>query len=57
MTSDTKYTEEEQTVIDQVRAIKGFYSHLMTYVMVISLLFTINLLRFNNIRLSSNHHY
>lgn len=44
MTSDTKYTEEEQTVIDQVRAIKGFYSHLMTYVMVISLLFTINLL-------------
>lgn len=44
MTSDTKYTEEEQTVIDQVRAIKGFYSHLMTYVMVISLLITINLL-------------
>ncbi|CAM2889021.1 2TM domain-containing protein [Vibrio diazotrophicus] len=43
MTSDTKYTEEEQTVIDQVRAIKGFYSHLMTYVMVISLLFAINL--------------
>ncbi|PNH83426.1 2TM domain-containing protein [Vibrio diazotrophicus] len=43
MTNDTKYTEEEQTVIDQVRAIKGFYSHLMTYVMVICLLFAINL--------------
>ncbi|NIY92005.1 2TM domain-containing protein [Vibrio diazotrophicus] len=43
MTNETKFTEEEQTVIDQVRSIKGFYSHLMTYVMVISLLFAINL--------------
>ncbi|MBD0788327.1 2TM domain-containing protein [Vibrio sp. Y2-5] len=43
MTNETKFTEEEQTVIDQVRSIKSFYSHLMTYVMVISLLFAINL--------------
>ncbi|MCR9336336.1 2TM domain-containing protein [Vibrio alginolyticus] len=44
MTNDVRITDEEQTVIDQVRAIKGFYSHLMTYVLVIGLLFAINLL-------------
>ncbi|HHF3410390.1 TPA: 2TM domain-containing protein [Vibrio alginolyticus] len=44
MTSEVRITDEEQTVIDQVRAIKGFYSHLMTYVLVIGLLFAINLL-------------
>jgi len=44
MTSEVKITDEEQVVIDQVRAIKGFYSHLMTYLMVIALLFAINLI-------------
>ncbi|ENB2089716.1 2TM domain-containing protein [Vibrio alginolyticus] len=44
MTNEVRITGEEQTVIDQVRAIKGFYSHLMTYVLVIGLLFAINLL-------------
>jgi len=36
--------QQEQDAIDQVRAIKGFYSHLITYALVISLLFVINLL-------------
>ncbi|HCH4005180.1 Pr2TM family membrane protein [Vibrio parahaemolyticus] len=44
MTNEVKITDEEQVVIDQVRAIKGFYSHLTTYAMVIALLFTINLI-------------
>ncbi len=44
MTNEVKITGEEQVVIDQVRAIKGFYSHLMTYTTVITLLFTINLI-------------
>ncbi len=44
MTNEVRITDEEQTAIDQVRAIKGFYSHLMTYVLVIGLLFAINLL-------------
>jgi transcriptional regulator with XRE-family HTH domain len=43
MTNEVKITDEEQVIIDQVRAIKGFYSHLMTYAMVIGLLFVINL--------------
>ncbi len=34
---------EEQRVIEHVRDIKGFYSHLVTYVLVIMLLFVINL--------------
>lgn len=44
MNSDVKITGEEQTVIDQVRAIKSFYSHLITYLLVIGLLFVINIL-------------
>ncbi|MGR5361734.1 2TM domain-containing protein [Vibrio mediterranei] len=43
MSSKVEITQEEQTVIDQVRAIKGFYSHLMTYVLIMALLFTINI--------------
>ena len=31
-------------VIEQVREIKGFYSHLITYVLVIAMLFVINFL-------------
>ncbi len=43
MSSKVEITQEEQNVIDQVRAIKGFYSHLMTYVLVMTLLFTVNI--------------
>lgn len=43
MTSEINVTIEEQTAIDQVRAIKSFYSHLITYAIVISLLFILNL--------------
>ncbi|MDO6567703.1 2TM domain-containing protein [Alteromonas sp. 1_MG-2023] len=43
MASDINFTNEEQAVIDQVRAIKSFYSHLVTYLIVISLLFVLNL--------------
>lgn len=42
MEKDVKITNEEQIVIDQVRSIKSFYSHLLTYLVVISLLFIIN---------------
>lgn len=44
MNIDNSPDKQEQDAIDQVRAIKGFYSHLITYVLVISLLFVINLL-------------
>jgi transcriptional regulator with XRE-family HTH domain len=43
MNQDTELNQDEQTVIDQVRAIKSFYSHLITYLSVIGLLFIINL--------------
>ncbi|MGL6312444.1 2TM domain-containing protein [Vibrio sp. WXL103] len=39
---DGNLAEQEQTIIDQVRAIKGFYSHLFTYLLVITTLFIIN---------------
>lgn len=42
MNNDVNITKEEQTVIDQVRAIKGFYSHLCTYILIITFLFIIN---------------
>ncbi|MEZ8080476.1 XRE family transcriptional regulator [Enterovibrio norvegicus] len=42
MTADVKITEEETRVINQVREIKGFYSHLMTYALVITGLFILN---------------
>ncbi|MCC4797622.1 XRE family transcriptional regulator [Enterovibrio norvegicus] len=42
MTADVKITEEETRVINQVREIKGFYSHLMTYALVITGLFLLN---------------
>lgn len=42
MDNETLMTENEKMVIDQVRSIKGFYSHLMTYLLVITLLFIIN---------------
>jgi transcriptional regulator with XRE-family HTH domain len=43
MATDTGLTAEEQQVIEQVRDIKGFYTHLAKYVVVIILLFGINL--------------
>ncbi|WP_407333281.1 2TM domain-containing protein [Enterovibrio sp. 27052020O] len=42
MTADIKITEEETRVLNQVREIKGFYSHLVTYVLVIAGLFILN---------------
>ncbi|OAN11479.1 XRE family transcriptional regulator [Photobacterium jeanii] len=40
---DIKLTQDEQEALDYVRGIKGFYSHLLTYVLVIGMLFAINL--------------
>ena len=37
-------TSEERRALEQVRKLKGFYSHLTMYVLVIAGLFTINLL-------------
>ncbi|MEL0622427.1 2TM domain-containing protein [Marinomonas arenicola] len=44
MDSESKLTQEEQVAIEQVQAIKGFYSHLISYALVISILFAINLI-------------
>ncbi len=43
MNSEVTLTENEKSVIERVRAIKDFYAHLISYVLVISLLFAINL--------------
>lgn len=48
MSNGVNITDEEKTVIEQVRAIKSFYSHLITYLVVICLLFLINLLTYPN---------
>ncbi|PAJ71727.1 XRE family transcriptional regulator [Pseudoalteromonas sp. NBT06-2] len=40
--TETKMTEEEKKVIEHVRDIKGFYSHLINYVLVVSGLFILN---------------
>lgn len=37
-------TEQEQSVIEQVKEIKNFYSHLITYLVVIAILLVVNLL-------------
>lgn len=42
MSTQVEITEEEQEVIEQVRAIKDFYSHLMSFAVVITLLFIFN---------------
>ena len=44
MTTTEVSTYEEQRAIEQVRDIKGFYSHLITYVIVIGCLFAMNLI-------------
>jgi len=41
---ETKYSEEENRVIEHVRDIKGFYSHLINYAVVILGLFLLNFL-------------
>lgn len=42
MKTDVSITEEETAAIEQVRAIKGFYSNLITYLVVIAFLFVLN---------------
>lgn len=42
MNNHANITNEEQVVIDQVRAIKSFYSNVIIYLIVVALLFVIN---------------
>lgn len=42
MSAEQQYSENEEKVIEYVRDLKGFYSHLTTYLLVISGLFVIN---------------
>jgi len=42
MSNEITISDEEQKAIDEVRAIKDFYSHLSTYVFTIVLLFILN---------------
>ena len=42
MNNEIQVTDNEKAVIEQVRAIKDFYTHLTSYVLVITLLFIIN---------------
>ena len=44
MHSDTQVTDEERHAFEQVREIRHFYKHLLTYVFTIILLFFINLI-------------
>ena len=43
-TATVTLTKDEESVIQQVKEIKGFYSHLITYVLVMSGLLILNLL-------------
>ncbi|WP_412031121.1 2TM domain-containing protein [Halomonas sp. GD1P12] len=42
MNSDINITDDEKAVIEKVKAIKDFYAHLISYTLIISLLFIIN---------------
>ncbi|MFT6195176.1 MAG: transcriptional regulator with XRE-family HTH domain [Cognaticolwellia sp.] len=44
MNSSDNYSAEESRIIDHVRDIKGFYSHLINYTVVILTLFLVNFL-------------
>lgn len=44
MKNETQETKEEKRVMDQVRSIKSFYSHLTSYLLVMAGLFAINLI-------------
>ncbi len=48
MSNKSNISKEEEKAIIYVRDIKGFYAHLITYVIVIIGLFTLNLLRSPN---------
>ena len=48
MSKEGRITEEEQAII-YVRNIKGFYTHLIIYIVVIGFLFALNII------MSSNH--
>ena len=45
MSNQVKMTAEEEQVIVYVRDIKGFYTHLIIYAIVIAFLFALNLIR------------
>jgi hypothetical protein len=49
MSKEVKITAEEQQAILYVRDIKGFYTHLIIYIVVIGFLFALNIIK------SSNH--
>ena len=49
MSKEVNITAEEQQAIIYVRDIKGFYTHLIIYIVVIGFLFALNIIR------SSNH--
>ena len=49
MSKEVKITAEEEQAIMYVRNIKGFYTHLIIYVVVIGFLFALNII------MSSNH--
>ncbi len=42
MVTEREYEEDEEAVIEYVRDLKGFYSHLITYILVIGGLFALN---------------
>lgn len=42
MANETSFTYEEQQALKYVRDLKGFYSHALTYVLVLSGLFILN---------------
>ncbi|MBA6224572.1 2TM domain-containing protein [Colwellia sp. MB02u-18] len=44
MNSSDNYSAEESRIIDHVRDIKGFYSHLINYTVIILALFLVNFL-------------
>jgi len=49
MSNQAKISTEEEQAIIYVRDIKGFYTHLIIYIVVVGILFTLNITR------SSNH--
>lgn len=48
MTNQTNISAEEERAIIYVRDIKGFYTHLIIYVVVVGCLFAINIIRSTN---------
>ena len=50
MTNQTSISAEEERAIIYVRDIKGFYTHLIMYAVVVGCLFALNIIR-------SSHHF